>query len=215
MAFFKKLFSVFTKPERKMLVATTVIGVVALIAAISTFVAQTTKTVPAAGGDFTEGIAGQPEYVNPVTAQRPADRALVKLIYANFDRDEVFTYFEGDQQKARTLAAERVQDIDMNVRLLLTRFKQRESVESGQKALDAYTLFAKLPPQMQGQAAPLFIQIGKGLGIEQADTIFAPMALPPALPPGQPPEQGANVIPMEPQPNAAAAAGLPGMPAAQ
>lgn len=96
----------------------------------------------------------------------------VKLIYANFDRDEVFTYFEGDEQRARTLEAVRVRDLDLNVRLLLTRFKQRESLESAQKAIDVHGRYVALPEPEKTSARPLYVQALKGLGFDQADAII-------------------------------------------
>jgi hypothetical protein len=98
----------------------------------------------------------------------------VKLIYANFERDEVFSYFEGDRQRARTLAASRVRDLEFNVRLLLTRSKQRESLESAGQALDLHARYVALPEPEKGPARPLFVQALKGLGFEQADAIIRP-----------------------------------------
>lgn len=96
----------------------------------------------------------------------------VKLIYANFDRDEVFTYFEGDDQRARTLEATRVRDLELNVRLLLTRFKQRESLESAQKAMEVHGRYVALPEPEKTSARPLYVQALKGLGFDQADAII-------------------------------------------
>jgi hypothetical protein len=104
----------------------------------------------------------------------------VKLIYANFDRDEVFTYFEGDDQRARTLEAARVQNLDLNVRLLLTRFKQRESLDSAQKAIDVHARYIGLPEPEKGAARPLYVQALKGLGFDQADAIIRQQAEAPA-----------------------------------
>lgn len=116
----------------------------------------------------------------------------VKLIYANFDRDEVFTYFEGDDQRARTLEAGRVQNLDLNVRLLLTRFKQRESLDSAQKAIDVHARYIGLPELEKGAARPLYVQALKGLGFDQADGIIRQQQEePPAPAPGGLPEGGA------------------------
>jgi peptide/nickel transport system substrate-binding protein len=83
MSFFKKLFASFTRAERKTLVISIATGLASVIAAVTLIVLQTTKSVPAAGGQFTEGMVGQPEYVNPVTAKNETDRALVRLVYSN------------------------------------------------------------------------------------------------------------------------------------
>lgn len=44
---------------------------------------QKTVVVPARGGNYTEGIVGQPSHINPVTASNDADRSIVKLVFSN------------------------------------------------------------------------------------------------------------------------------------
>ncbi|HVN26460.1 MAG TPA: ABC transporter substrate-binding protein [Candidatus Paceibacterota bacterium] len=65
---------------------------VALAGAAASFVvvmnivyANATKAVPAPGGEYAEGVVGQPEYVNPVIASSEADLDLVKLVYSDVD----------------------------------------------------------------------------------------------------------------------------------
>lgn len=52
-------------------------GIVSIVAA------QTTRSVPQAGGTFTEGVVGQPASVNPVIASGAADEALIRLLFSN------------------------------------------------------------------------------------------------------------------------------------
>jgi peptide/nickel transport system substrate-binding protein len=80
---FKKIFFAFTKKERIAFLVAAGVSVVSFIVVMSLLVAQGTTVVPAAGGDYTEGMVGQPEYVNPVTATNEADLSLVKMIYSN------------------------------------------------------------------------------------------------------------------------------------
>jgi len=83
MLFFKNLFFALTKKERIIFLVCSAAAVVSFVVVISMLIAQVTKAIPAPGGTYTEGMVGQPEYVNPVTAQSEADLSLVKLIYAN------------------------------------------------------------------------------------------------------------------------------------
>jgi peptide/nickel transport system substrate-binding protein len=83
MSFFTKLFSSFTRTERKTFIVSIVVAAFCLVAAIVVIVLQTTKSVPAVGGRFIEGMVGQPEHVNPVTAVSKTDLALVKLVYSS------------------------------------------------------------------------------------------------------------------------------------
>jgi peptide/nickel transport system substrate-binding protein len=83
MSFFKKIFFAFTNRERIAFLAASVVTIVSFCVVIGILVAQATTTVPAAGGDYTEGAVGQPEYVNPVTASSETDLDIVKMVYSN------------------------------------------------------------------------------------------------------------------------------------
>ncbi len=83
MSFFKKIFFAFTKQERTTFLAASGVAIVSFCIVMGILVAQATTTVPAAGGEYTEGIVGQPEYVNPVTASSETDLDIVKMVYSN------------------------------------------------------------------------------------------------------------------------------------
>ncbi len=78
-----RLFAAFTRRERIIFVIASAGALISLIVLAGVMIARATKPVPAAGGQYTEGIVGQPEYVNPVLASSPTDEALVRLIYQN------------------------------------------------------------------------------------------------------------------------------------
>jgi len=64
-----------------------VVGVVALLFWLGAFYLVSTKSVPKAGGEYTEGIASQPRYINPILSQTSeADADLVELIYSGLFR---------------------------------------------------------------------------------------------------------------------------------
>ena len=83
MSFFKKIFFAFTKRERIAFLIAGAVAIVAFCIVISIIVAQTTVAVPTAGGEYTEGVAGQPEYANPVMASSETDLDIVKMVYSN------------------------------------------------------------------------------------------------------------------------------------
>jgi peptide/nickel transport system substrate-binding protein len=80
---FKKIFAALTKKERITFVLAFAGAVVSFLVVMSIVIAQTTRAVPAAGGEYTEGMVGQPEYINPVIASSQIDLNLVKMIYSN------------------------------------------------------------------------------------------------------------------------------------
>ena len=85
MSFLKKLYFAFTRDERFAFLGCSAIAIVSFIVVMGIVIARATTALPTAGGSYTEGMIGQPEYVNPVTAQSEADLSLVKLIYQNVD----------------------------------------------------------------------------------------------------------------------------------
>ncbi|HVM77082.1 MAG TPA: ABC transporter substrate-binding protein [Candidatus Paceibacterota bacterium] len=85
MNWFKKIFGVFTRGERVLFVIAFTGAVASFIVVMSIVFVSVTRAVPAAGGDFTEGMIGQPEYVNPVIATSETDLGLVKMVYSNLE----------------------------------------------------------------------------------------------------------------------------------
>ncbi len=87
MSFFKKLFFAFTRREKMIFIAAGAAAVASFAVVISIVIADMTTAVPARGGQYAEGVVGQPEYVNPVIASSETDLSLVKLVYSNIADD--------------------------------------------------------------------------------------------------------------------------------
>ncbi len=83
MSFFKKIFSAFTTKERTAFLVAAAVGAISLIAIIVIFISEATTTMPTTGGSYTQGVVGQPEYINPVTAASETDLDIVKMVYSN------------------------------------------------------------------------------------------------------------------------------------
>ncbi|MFZ2984751.1 MAG: ABC transporter substrate-binding protein, partial [Candidatus Moraniibacteriota bacterium] len=68
----------------KMIVSFFVVtGTIALLFWLGAVYMVSTREVPKAGGEYTEGVAAQPRYVNPILSQTSgADADLVELIYS-------------------------------------------------------------------------------------------------------------------------------------
>ncbi len=79
----KKIFAALTKKERIVFVLALAGTIVSFVVVIGMVISQATEAVPAAGGQYAEGILGQPEYVNPVIASSQTDLDLVKMVYSN------------------------------------------------------------------------------------------------------------------------------------
>jgi peptide/nickel transport system substrate-binding protein len=83
MPFFKNLFYAFTKRELTIFLIATGVVVVGVCSLVVIAISQTAVKVPTAGGSYTEGVVGQPEYINPVTAASETDLDIVKMVYSN------------------------------------------------------------------------------------------------------------------------------------
>jgi peptide/nickel transport system substrate-binding protein len=83
MHFLRKLIFALSSRERLAFLVSSGIAIMSFIVVMSMLIAQATTAVPVAGGTYTEGMVGQPEYINPVIATSQADISLVKLVYSN------------------------------------------------------------------------------------------------------------------------------------
>ncbi|MFA6285046.1 MAG: peptide ABC transporter substrate-binding protein [Parcubacteria group bacterium] len=82
--FFGQKFSrIFSVKERMMVLGLILVVAISLVATIGGIYFSLTKPIPVAGGDYSEGIIGQPMYVNPVLAAgNEADSDMAQLIYS-------------------------------------------------------------------------------------------------------------------------------------
>lgn len=106
---------------------------------------------------------------------KEALKAVIDIIYANMNRQEVFTYFNGDADEILTLTPEDVRDLALNVTLELSRTQQRRAVEVGKLTQDTISWFYQNPPELQARLAPYVRKQLKAFGIAQADSIIEPM----------------------------------------
>ena len=110
----------------------------------------------------------------------------LKLIYTNLDEKEAFTYLEGDDAQLLTLNKEQIADLDFNVRMTMTRFRDRESRENAQKSIETYVQYLQIPEQEKQNARPLFVDVLKSYGQQEAEQIIR-HPLPPPDPSTLPP----------------------------
>lgn len=83
MKFFQSIFFALTRKERAAFLVLAGAALVSFLVVASILVNRATTAIPMRGGSFSEGMVGQPEYVNPVIAASEVDQGLVKMIYAN------------------------------------------------------------------------------------------------------------------------------------
>jgi peptide/nickel transport system substrate-binding protein len=85
MMWFKKIFAALTRGERLIFLAAWAGAIISFVVLMGILFTSVTTAVPAVGGEYAEGMVGQPEYVNPVIAASQTDLDLVKMVYSNID----------------------------------------------------------------------------------------------------------------------------------
>ncbi|NBS68347.1 hypothetical protein EBT31_05450 [bacterium] len=95
------------------------------------------------------------------------------LLYAKHDKQETFTYGEGENQVVATLGPEDVRDLTLNVTLTMTRASNTEKLENARVAIGAFMQYVALPPQQQQASRPLFVQTLQAASVKNADKIIA------------------------------------------
>lgn len=78
-----QIFKVLNKAEKIFFVILLVLAFISAIFLASLFYVNNTRIVPASGRNYTEGIIGQPRFINPIYGEtNDVDRALIELIYS-------------------------------------------------------------------------------------------------------------------------------------
>ncbi|MBI5794161.1 peptide ABC transporter substrate-binding protein [Candidatus Uhrbacteria bacterium] len=79
----KQLPLVLTIPEKRVMTSALAVMIFAFVALVGTYVFSHRIEIPAVGGDYTEGLVGEPRFVNPLYAvASDVDQDLTSLIYS-------------------------------------------------------------------------------------------------------------------------------------
>ena len=81
----KKIFYSFSLKERKLFWAGFLVATLSLVALGFIYADKITKALPARGGNYTEGMVGQPTFINPILAVSEIDKSLVRLIFSRLE----------------------------------------------------------------------------------------------------------------------------------
>lgn len=84
--FWQKFFRIFSAKERITVFLLILTAVISLVATVAGVYFSLTRPIPVPGGEYSEGIVGQPMYVNPVLAGSEADADLAQLIFSGLFR---------------------------------------------------------------------------------------------------------------------------------
>lgn len=77
-----KVFSLLGKKEKIMLAAFLALAILSLYVSVKNLYSGLTRLAPASGGVYTEGLLGQPGYINPLLARTEPDLSLTRLVFS-------------------------------------------------------------------------------------------------------------------------------------
>ncbi len=81
--FFYQILKSFTEKEKKLAIISLSIFLLSSILWIANFINTNTVAVPAESSNYTEGVIGQPKFINPVIANSDIDRDLSRILYSS------------------------------------------------------------------------------------------------------------------------------------
>lgn len=109
---------------------------------------------------------------------------MVKLFYANFDREEAFVWGEGENAELVTMSPEKIANLDIDVRMTLTQEQNQTKLEGSQAAMALGQFYTALLPPDRLQWFPI---VEQGLKALEFDTSgFKAPELPVAIPQAYP-----------------------------
>ncbi|MBI3589625.1 MAG: hypothetical protein HY093_04420 [Candidatus Liptonbacteria bacterium] len=94
---FRKIFLSLSLKEQRVFLAASLVLILSLVILGANLLGKSTEALPVGGGEYTEGMVGQPTFVNPVTAKTEVDKSLVALIFSRVD--EVATQIDNLKDK--------------------------------------------------------------------------------------------------------------------
>ena len=78
----RKIFASFSTKERKLFWLAFVIACIALIGLVFFFIIYKTESKPANGGKYSEGLIGQPTFINPILSNTEIDKNFVQVLFS-------------------------------------------------------------------------------------------------------------------------------------
>src|SRR3989338_6723044 len=79
----KQIFKILKKTEKRVLIAFIILAIASFAWLAVSFYINATKSVPTYGGTYTEGIVGQPRFINPIYGEtNDIDRTFIDLLFS-------------------------------------------------------------------------------------------------------------------------------------
>jgi hypothetical protein len=103
---------------------------------------------------------------------------LIKVSMATMDEAEVYEYMEGDTTAFAEMTPERIADLEMNCKVILSQDQGQRAIEKANLALQVQERFLQHPQEIRPFSRPMFKRILDALGYENTEELL-PQAAPP------------------------------------
>jgi hypothetical protein len=114
--------------------------------------------------------------------------SVLDVLFSNIDRNQVFTYFNGDAHEILELTPDDVRDLSVNVRLSITRTRDKQTLEAGNVAEQVVDSYYQKPLPLQQRLTSFAQNRLKAMKVPRPETIIQPLDLQPQQPTQQPPQ---------------------------
>tara|TARA_Y100001963_G_scaffold159414_1_gene262976 strand:+ start:914 stop:2944 length:2031 start_codon:yes stop_codon:yes gene_type:complete len=103
---------------------------------------------------------------------------MVKIAMATMDEAEVYEYMEGDVRAFAVMTPEMIENLDVNVRVILSQDQGQRAIEKANLALQTQERYFQSPPEMRPFMRPMLKRILDAMGYERTDELLPPEAPP-------------------------------------
>lgn len=159
---FRKVFSLMGQREKIWLISLGVVAFFSFIWSANNAYTSFTKPIPTVGGEYREGILGQPRFINPLLASTDTDRALVRLVFSGLYK------YDGNGQIVPDLA-ESMPEISENQKQYTIKIKQNAKWHNDKPVTADDVVFTFKTLQDTQYSSPLRSQLQSTLAEKKDD----------------------------------------------
>ena len=103
---------------------------------------------------------------------------MVKISMATMEPIEVYEYMEGDVRNFATMTEEKIRNLEVDARVILSRDQGQRAIEKANLALQTQERYFSYPSEMRPFTRPMLVRILDALGYEKVDELLPEEAPP-------------------------------------
>lgn len=159
---FRKVFSLMGQREKMWLVGLGIVALASFLWSANNVYVNATNSIPTVGGEYREGIIGQPRFINPLLASTDTDKALVRLIYSGLYK------YDGTGQIVPDLA-ESLPEISEDQKVYTVRLRQNAKWHNDKPVTAEDVIFTFKTLQDTQYSSPIRSQLQSTLAEKKDD----------------------------------------------